>query len=903
MIDARLAALPADGHGSPVPQHVVLEQEFIHLHGRLPDGYPIANPNADERLVAIQTAIHARAHAALCLSGGGIRSASFAVGVLQGLARRGLLSSFDFLSTVSGGGYTGAWFSAWLSHTIENGGSPATVFTQLAGAAATPAQPEPEPIRRIREYSSYLDPKVGAFSVDVWTLVATVARNLLLNALVLIPLLAAALLVPRFYFALTDLGSQEWIDRTSLGAFSSWLAIAAIALITISLIYSVVDLPSGGNRQASQRAFLTWCQAPLCVGVAALTLYWAWSRELNAEPVSLRVLLLLGVVVHVAVWLVASAVGGDWWRPWTWLAAAVSGVAAGGGAWLLATRVFVNPLARAELYASTGVPLLLLLLGAAGTIFIGLSSGEMTDEDREWQSRFGAWLLIASVGWVAASIVVFVGPMAVHAAMGAITRLFHAGPTVAKTLLGLITALVGGTAARTSRATDTKGASTTVGVARRIVFLLAAPAFVVLLLVLLSTVNVSLLTRLDALHVLPDYPHPKGAGVPEIIVLTVLLLGLGLVMGAFIAVNKFSLHGMYRDRLTRAFLGASRPKSARHPDRFTGFDAQDNLFLTQLAAIPRPLHIVNMALNLVADNRLAWQERKAESFTVSPLFGGTCTLGYRPIAQYGGPDGMSLGTAITISGAAASPNMGYHSSPAMSFLLTLCNARLGAWLGNPGVAGKTTWRRRDPLFGAGPLLREMFGRTTDRNPYAYLSDGGHFENLGLYEMVARRCRYIVVSDAGCDRAYTFDDLGAAIRKIRIDFGIPIVFESGMPIDAAHHDAGNAHGVFGVIRYSAVDRAMPDGVLLYLKATLSGNEPEDVRSYATGHDAFPHESTADQWFGEAQFESYRALGLHTIDEVLGSSDAVGGTATMESVMAPQRLAASSAAHREPESDVA
>src|SRR5207248_8980036 len=144
--------------------------------------------------------------------------------------------------------------------------------------------------------------------------------------------------------------------------------------------------------------------------------------------------------------------------------------------------------------------------------------------------------------------------------------------------------------------------------------------------------------------------------------------------------------------------------------------------------------------------------------SVSPLHAGTCGVGYRPVLEYGGPNGMSLGTAITISGAAASPNMGSHSSPALTFLLTLFNARLGAWLGNPGDPGRRTWRKPDPIAGAGPLLREMFGRTTDRNPYVFLSDGGHFENLGLYEMVARRCRYIVVSDAGCDPEYAFEDL-------------------------------------------------------------------------------------------------------------------------------------------------
>jgi hypothetical protein len=888
MMGARSLSRLMGGPEPPVPQHAVLEQEFIHLHGRLPDGYPVANPDPDQRLEEIHTAIHAQAHTALCLSGGGIRSASFAVGVLQGLARRHLLPSVDFLSTVSGGGYTGAWFSAWLCHTIVNGGTPAAMFEQLSGSEASAAQPEPEPIRRIREYSSYLDPKVGAFSVDVWTLVATIARNLLLNALILIPLLAAALLVPRVYFALTDLGSQEWIERTALQTCSWWLAIVAIALIAFSMIYSVADLPSGGNRQGSQRAFLVLCQLPLWLGVAGLTLYWAWSRELDADPVSFRALVLLGVAVHMSAWVLASAASGHWWRPWTWLAAAVSGAVAGGGAWWLASEAFADPLARAELYASTGVPLLLLLLGGAGTLFIGLSSSEMTDEDREWQSRFGAWLLIISACWLAGSCVVFVGPMALQSATAEVTSVLHAGPATAKALIGLITALAGGAAARTSRATN--DFSQPPSLVRRVVFLTAAPAFVVLLLVLLAALNVGLMTRLDAMHLLPDYPHPSGAGVPEIGVLLLVLVGAGILMGFFIAVNKFSLHGMYRDRLTRAFIGASRPKSARHPDRFTGFDAQDNLFLSELAAVPRPLHVVNMALNLVADNRLAWQERKAESFTVSPLFAGTCTLGYRPIAQYGGPQGMSLGTAITISGAAASPNMGYHSSPALTFLLTLCNARLGAWLGNPGAAGRLTWRRRDPLHGAGPLLREMFGRTTDQNPYVYLSDGGHFENLGLYEMVARRCRYIVVSDAGCDRDYEFEDLGAAIRKIRIDLGVPIVFESGISIDAAHQGAGNKHGAYAVVQYSAVDKGMPDGVLLYLKATLSGNEPEDVRSYADAHPAFPHESTADQWFGESQFESYRALGLHTIDEMLGTYTASSDSASLASALMARAFAA-------------
>jgi hypothetical protein len=446
-------------------------------------------------------------------------------------------------------------------------------------------------------------------------------------------------------------------------------------------------------------------------------------------------------------------------------------------------------------------------------------------------------------------------------------------PTLGKLAVAVLTALTGGIAARTGR--ETRNGSAQVGLWHRVAFALAAPSFVVLLLVGVAWANVRLLDGLDGLHILPEYDHPEGAGLPEVVLLLVSLIAGGALMGLVVAVNKFSLHGMYRNRLIRAFLGAARPAAARRPNRFTGFDARDNVYMKELAAIRRPLHVVNMALNLVADNRLAWQERKAESFTVSPLAAGTRTLGYRPITEYGGPDGMSLGTAMTISGAAASPNMGYHSSAPVTFLLTLFNARLGAWLGNPGEAGRFTWRRSDPVVGAGPLLREMFGRTTDSNPYVYLSDGGHFDNLGLYEMVARRCKFIVVSDAGCDPAYAFEDLGNAIRKIRIDLGIRIDFPHGLPIDAAHAGSGNRHGAIGIIRYSGIDGPVEDGVLVYLKATLSGDEPVDVRNYAAAHPAFPHESTANQWFGESQFESYRTLGIHTIDSVAGDYDGAAG----------------------------
>jgi len=868
-----------------IPHHRVLECEYEHLHGTLPADFPANDPHPKRRLDELNAAIHTRRHAALCLSGGGIRSASFALGVVQGLARRRLLGAFDYLSTVSGGGYTGGWLSAWLLHAHDAGQTPDQVFGVLAGNAGSILEPEAEPLRRIREYSNYLDPKTGLLSVDVWSLISTVARNLLLNWLVLVPLLAAALLVPRLYYAMTMLGTQDWIDRDDLFWWSTWLVLVGSGLLTVALAYIALDLPSVGNRQRGQSAFVQLCFLPLVVATAAFTLYWAWSRALNAEAVSLGWLSGIGAAAHVVIWFLVGFMSTRRFRPMTWLAAAAAGALTGAGVWWFAATIFAQPLAQGELFAGLSVPLILALIGGTGSLFVGVASSETTEDDREWWSRFGAWLLITIFGWLATSLVVFVGPLLVTRAVGWIGEKLSS-QMLGKLIAGAITALTGAVAARTGR--EMKNGVTSVAIWRRVAFALAAPTFVLMLLVGVASGNVWLLGWIESLHIVPEYHHPPGAGLPEMAVLFSALLAGGTLMGLVVAVNKFSLHGMYRNRLIRAFLGASRPASARNPNRFTGFDAKDNVYMKELAAVRRPIHIVNMALNLVADNRLAWQERKAESFTVSPLASGTHTLGYRSIVEYGGPDGMSLGTAITISGAAASPNMGYHSSPFVTFLLTLFNARLGAWLGNPGEAGRITWRKSDPVVGAGPLLREMFGRTTDGNPYVYLSDGGHFENLGLYEMVSRRCHFIVVSDAGCDADYFFEDLGNAIRKIRIDLGIRIEFPSGLGIDAQHARGGNAHGAVGIIRYADIDgQAVENGTLLYLKATLSGDEPVDVANYAAAHPDFPHESTANQWFGESQFESYRVLGVHTIDSIAKTYDGSAGLAGLVAVMEEQR----------------
>jgi hypothetical protein len=357
-------------------------------------------------------------------------------------------------------------------------------------------------------------------------------------------------------------------------------------------------------------------------------------------------------------------------------------------------------------------------------------------------------------------------------------------------------------------------------------------------------------------------------------------------------INRFSLHALYRNRLVRAYLGATRQK--RCPDKFTGFDEADNLPMHKLwppqaGADGRNtfglFHVINITLNVVQSKRLAWQERKAESFTVSPLHCGTAYKGFRSSKEYGGPRkpfGLSLGTAMAVSGAAASPNMGYHSSPSVTLLLALFNVRLGWWLGNPGVEGDKTYKDEGPATAIVPLIQETFGLATDDKPYVYLSDGGHFENLGLYEMVRRRCRFILVVDAGCDPKFAFEDLGNAVRKIFIDLGIRITFVgldelvNRPPTEQADRKSIPYHAV-GTIHYSQADRKeCEDGAVLYLKPAIHWTDGEGagVRSYATAHATFPHEGTGDQWFSESQFESYRSLGLDIMNTILQTDPQLG-----------------------------
>lgn len=545
-----------------------------------------------------------------------------------------------------------------------------------------------------------------------------------------------------------------------------------------------------------------------------------------------------------------------------------------------------------------GLPWLMFAQLTGEAVFTGLSSfARFSDSDREWLGRAAGWYLLTAIGWIAVVLLVYGGsvlllpadqrPYDAQGWIGYLTSLVQSfGHYLAPIggISGIATALLGSSSLTGGRDKARADQSPILRAIASNALNLAALIFLIALVVFLSVgLDFALLSQsifgsqLLALKVIDTAALWRD--LRWLAIGFVLAMAITVIASHYININRFSLHALYRNRLIREFLGASRRK--RRPNAFTGFSTKDNLAIHKLrhsAAAPavsqRPMQIVNMTLNLVATENLAWQERKGESFTMSALHSGSAGLGYCDSATYGAgeSDGISLGTAMAISGAAVSPNMGYHSSPLIAFLLSLLNVRLGWWLGNP---------KRDHAEEDGPSVAikwyfyEAFGLTKADKDFLYLSDGGHFENLGLYEMVRRRCRYVIVSDAGCDPTCALEDLGNAVRKIEIDLGVRVSFtdldELRPRLSVEDAQGGKSQSqdswAVGTIHYSELDDGAADGSIIYIKPSFRGSESAGIRAYALAHEDFPHESTSDQWFGESQFESYRKLGFEIAEEIL------------------------------------
>jgi len=684
----------------------------------------------------------------LALSGGGIRSATFNLGVLQVFAKRGLLSNADYLSSVSGGGYIGGTLSTLVSSPGAEPGARAFPLRHERGVLESAA------LKHLRQGASYLAPD-GV--LDRIRIPALALRGLIVNLLLLMPyllwltvatyLLWGPDLERASRFATLDLSQS---GRITLG-YEVTLIVAALLVawsVAFPLVRRLVPL-SWSARNNTERAFALAFAAAVAVALASTLPVAVWYYERKD--------------------VIRTVVASGW----------------------LGT------------FATIVVPMLPLLLASGSTRVL-----------ETWRGRVMIYALGLLGPVVLLVLYLEITTWRIFRPSSKLTNFFCLDPGWREACPGWWSAIVGGVE--------------------------------------------------DVLRV----TNPGLAPLDW----TLVVLGALLFVYSWRAVdvNITALHGFYRDRISRAYL-FREPKE----DGSEGEDVVpvDDLRMSDMGSPqPRgPYHLVNATLNLQASREASG--RRADFFLFSKRFVGSRSTSYCQTRRMEDKDpALNLGTAVAVSGAALAPNMGSSTNRALVFVMTLLNVRTGYWLPNPAkvMAGG------GPFGGVGPwfLLLELFGLLNERSRYVNVSDGGHIENLGLYELLRRRCKYIVVCDAEHDPQLAFSSLAKVKQYVRIDGSAEIDLDmtkiagdrdQDRRDDAAPKDASRRserYWTMGRIRYDSGE----DGYILYLKASVTGREAVDLRSYRAENPAFPHEATSQQFFKEGQVEAYRALGYHIADEV-------------------------------------
>jgi predicted acylesterase/phospholipase RssA len=389
-----------------------------------------------------------------------------------------------------------------------------------------------------------------------------------------------------------------------------------------------------------------------------------------------------------------------------------------------------------------------------------------------------------------------------------------------------------------------------------------------------------------------------------------LVTGIELfLLSLFLAPNANSPHRLYRDRLSKAFLfdptiiearrsgPGSKLQSAPLSDpaaferlKYGNFELAplDRFKLSEISCVDTPFHLINTALNIQGSKYANRRGRNADFFVFSPKFIGSGATQYVRTEEFeDAVKELDLATAMAVSGAAASSNMGANSIKALTPTLAILNVRLGYWVANPRQLAKD--RKPSSVFASVfdqfYFLQELLGLMRETSNTIYLTDGGHIENLGIYELLRRRCQLIIAVDADGDPEMSFRSLVALQRYARIDLGVlidlpwaeirdatraaseEIARTGGLPPNAAAH---GPHCAVGEIGYPLGRK----GILIYVKSSITGDENDYIVDYKRRFPTYPHETTADQLFSEEQFEVYRALGFHAVTEVFSGRDQVG-----------------------------
>ncbi|MBL8177224.1 MAG: patatin-like phospholipase family protein [Bryobacterales bacterium] len=852
----------------------------------------------------------------LALSGGGIRSATFNLGVMQVLEKAGILKLVDYLSTVSGGGYAGAFLLA----------------ERFRGKLLSDDDKDPA-LRHLRTFSNYLTPSMGLLSMDTWSMVMIWLRNTITLQAFLVCVLAAVLLLPRFYaVALDRVTHREWLEIA-----------ASLLLAALTMVLSYVAASSWKNVESEtdpQEQRRQWCaksEEPalrdrigyFVTAINALMVVCAalFAIRLHGDIHDLRVACRFGVQIGDAIfalalfslgysrgirrsglWLAGSvafvATNPTWlqltpYDEWHWylavvelhwlillamtrwggkvetaearsdflraaLAAAVSALVGYGGMRAVMTVfgehsvcLWVDNGKWFWHYVMFAVPALLAVFALTLVTMMAMVGRAMPDLVRESWTRLGAGLGILSAGiFAVVGFAVYSPRWTEHLQDGWTNYAAGAGGSAAA-LLSVVSFFA-------ARGGDTSGKKD--GNSR--MDLLASVAPVGFVVFLLGAVSYGV-HRLVTAFLPPEWTGwgemRNSVAAPEVMLMVwIAAAAIAFLLAWRVDINEFSLNRFYRNRLARCFIAAGRAEQ-RRPNPLHGFDENDDLQLSLLGKFllgemeacgdvtlrhETPLPILNTALNVVGEGDATMTERRARSLFFTPfhVYSGKVSMALDQASTGRFPADVTLGSVVAISGAAANPNMGFHSSPAIAFLLTFFNVRLGWWLRNVHCKG---WGQHFTLFY---LFRELFGHAEDDDAYVNISDGGHFDNLGLYELVRRECDLILVGDGEADGDYTFESLGMAMRRCRADFGAEIDIEVAR-IRPGAEGVSATHLAWGTVKY----RSGKMGRIVYFKSSVTGKEPYDVEQYRRQNLTFPHQSTGDQFFSESQFESYRQVG--------------------------------------------
>ncbi|WP_051953707.1 patatin-like phospholipase family protein [Methylocapsa aurea] len=745
----------------------------------------------------------------LALSGGGIRSASFGLGTLQALHAHSGIEGIDYLSTVSGGGYIGCAMTAAMQST--KGDFPFTNPKSFDDTAS---------VRHIRDFSNYLIPH-GL--LDVATAIGIIARGLVANALIILPIL--------LFFVWITLVFHPTVDSLDEPKFLIWNLADGVAAL---------GLPASKPLWGLHGYWFT-----LCLGVlnVVFLIFWAFAKSISTS---------------------------HFWRTWfAWMRKPGDSAELNGGLVAVSKALFFATLLAVWFETQ---PFILLAL----TERLSTEGGACSD----WalsSACFGAFL---------ETLVVRVTPYL--ASIGAIFAYFS------KNLTEIIAAA--------KRATGWRAWFKKIAAKAALWFAaIVVPFFLWLLYIRLTFIGLRPADAPDwlqalaglapqAINQVQDLAHWAGETVAAR--LYFVAFGVSLIVALFINPNATSLHRLYRDRLSKAFLFDAEKRDP-HGDLEA---AEPELHQIDVKLSPYP--IINASLNIEGSQYANKRGRNADFFIFSPEYTGSDATGYVGTKRIEAEEtALDLGTAMAISGAAISANMGSATIRPLTLTLALLNIRLGYWLRNPkAVGGARALLKRMPQSGSflrftkilgwitekSPsflLIKEMFSWITEVSPTVYLTDGGNLENLGLYSLMKRRCQLIIVIDAEADPTMGFGSLLILERYARIDLGAIIelpwqaIRDGSLNINKAFDKAdadGSAipclrgpHCAAGEIQYGPNEK----GILLYVKASLSGDEDDYLLDYKRRNRAFPHETTGDQFFSEEQLEAYRALGFHIMKGLL------------------------------------